>query len=71
MAKLTEIEKQIEIHFSPMAWDRVILKIIPHIKKRGYLIHNFKGDIEIDEEMVETISNALQDMYGTGLPKNS
>lgn len=65
--KLTTIISDIEAHHSPRAWDRVVIKLIPKIKSKGYFIHSFKGDIDIDRDFIHEIDDNLKSMYGNGL----
>jgi len=65
---LNEIQAHVDTHLSPLAWKRVIMRLLPQIRDRGFFMHTFKGEIEIDEELVQMIDDALIDLYNEGLP---
>jgi len=50
------IISEVREEFSPHAWDRVILKIVPELQKRGLKIHKFRGNIEVDSDLVSLIN---------------
>lgn len=64
---LNEIIQDINANFTPMAWERVKLTMIPYIEKKGYALPNFEGNVSIDEDMLLAIDHTLQDIYGMGL----
>lgn len=64
---LQQIIKEVKQNHTPHAWDRVVLKLVPELSKRGIKLHKFNGDIEIDQDLLALINQKLIDLYGKGL----
>lgn len=65
--RLDKIVDEVQDNFSPLAWDRVTIKLFPILKKNGFSLGSFKGDIEVDADILKEIDDCLKSMYGKGL----
>jgi hypothetical protein len=65
---LTPIKAHVDAECSPLAWKRIVMRLLPQIREKGLFLHTFKGDIEIDNELVTAIDSALNELYNIGLP---
>ena len=57
---LKSIKDYISDNFTPMAWDRVELKLVSDI-------NDLNDSSEVNSQLKEKISNTLVAMYGSGL----
>lgn len=65
---LTKIKAYVDDAQTPLAWQRIVIRLLPHIREKGFFLHTFKGDVEIDHELVMLIDATLVEMYNQGLP---
>ena len=52
---LSTIQAHVDASQSPLAWKRVVMRLLPQIRERGFFLHTFKGDVEIDSDLVNLI----------------
>ena len=60
---IDSLKDYISTNFTPMAWDRIELKLIHDLSE----VDQSKS---VSKELFEKVHNALSAMYGSGLSKN-
>ena len=66
MAKASNFKTWCTDNISPQSWTRICLKCFSEVKAKGYTLKQMEDldpDIELDEELLEALNNALFDYY--------
>lgn len=53
-------------NISPQSWTRICLKRVDEIRAKGYTLKEMEDlnpDIEIDDELLESLNSALSELY--------
>ncbi len=65
--KVKEIQDYLNEKVSPYAWQRVKLRLLPHLKKIGKYFHTISDHDELKEETLDIIHCIIEDMYNQKL----
>ncbi|MEL6562327.1 MAG: hypothetical protein AAFQ94_29410 [Bacteroidota bacterium] len=55
-----------------MAWPRVVLRIVPELRQKGYSVKEMENptdDVTVDEETFKLINGALMTIYEMEIPQ--
>lgn len=66
MAKASNFKIWCTENISPQSWTRICLKSVDTIRSKGHtlkMMEDLDPDIEIDEELLAALNNALFDYY--------
>ena len=53
-------------NISPQSWTRICLKRVDELRDKGYTLKEMEDltpDVDLDGEMLESLNNALSDLY--------
>ncbi|MGB3849526.1 MAG: hypothetical protein WA958_06125 [Tunicatimonas sp.] len=56
---------------SPMAWSRILTRMLPHFNQNGYYFQTLKNpddSLIFKQETVEVLKETIQDIYQSQLP---
>ena len=65
-AKASSFKNWCTENISPQSWTRICLKRVDDIRGKGYTLKEMEDlnpDIEIDEELLESLNVALSELY--------
>jgi len=66
MAKASSFKNWCTNNISPQSWTRICLKCVDEIRSKGHTLNdmeNLSPDIEIDDELLESLNAALSELY--------
>lgn len=66
MTKASSFRNWCSENISPQSWTRICLKSVDTIRGKGYTLKEMEDlnpDIDIDEELLEVLNNALFELY--------
>lgn len=72
MIKVINCKNWCEENITPMAWPRVVLRIVPEIRQKGYSVKEMENpteDVTVDEETFKLINGALMTIYEMEIPQ--
>jgi hypothetical protein len=61
--KVGTIKKIANEQLSPLAWQRVLLRILPDLNSAGYFLHEINDELNFDEKMTEKVRRIFLDVY--------
>ena len=53
-------------NITPQSWSRIVLRILPELRSRGYElkdVENPSEDLELPDDLVQIIENTIDDLY--------
>lgn len=72
MIKVINCKNWCEENITPMAWPRVVLRIVPELRQKGYSVKEMENptdDVTVDEETFKLINGALMTIYEMEIPQ--
>jgi hypothetical protein len=66
MARASSFKNWCTENISPQSWTRICLKCTDLIREKGHTLKQMEDldpDIEMDEELLEALNNALSELY--------
>ena len=60
-------------NISPQSWTRICLKCVDEVRAKGYTLKQMEDlnpDIEIDNELLDALNNALNEYYELTVDEN-
>jgi len=72
MIKVINCKKWCEENITPMAWPRVVLRLVPELREKGYTIKDLEnptGDLTVDEETFKLFNSVLKTIYEVEMPQ--
>jgi len=73
MAKASNFKTWCTDNISPQSWTRICLRCVDEIRAKGYTLkemEDLQPDIEIDEELLAALNQALHDYYELKVDEN-
>jgi len=72
MVKVISCKKWCEENITPMAWSRVVLKLVPELRDKGHTIkdiENPEDDLTVDEDTFKLFNGVLKNLYEMEMPQ--
>ncbi len=72
MIKVINCKNWCEEHITPMAWPRVVLRVVPELRQKGYSVKEMENptdDVTVDEETFKLFNGALMTIYEMEIPQ--
>ncbi len=72
MIKVINCKKWCEENITPMAWPRVVLRIVPEVREKGYSVKDLEEPSEeftVDEATFKLFNKALMTIYDMEMPQ--
>ncbi len=73
MAKASSFKQWCTDNISPQSWTRICLKRVDDIRQKGYTLKEMEDlnpDIEMDDELMDSLNSALSDLYEMTVDEN-
>ena len=67
--KVGEIKTWLGKELSPLAWQRVLMRLLPSFREEGLFFHTITDDDVLSEKLLRMINKTLKEVYQTSLPK--
>ena len=70
--KLISLKNWCTANITPLAWQRIVLKILPQLRERGFNLSDLEDpnpDQSFGEEEFKLFTATLEAMYGITFPK--
>jgi len=74
MAKASNFKSWCTENISPQSWTRICLKCVDEIRGKGFTLNQMEDlnpDVEIDDDLLEALNNALNEYYDMKVDENS
>ena len=72
MIKVINCKNWCEENITPMAWPRVVLRVVPELRKKGLSVKEMENPTEsvtVDEDIFKLFNNALHEIYEMEIPQ--
>jgi len=74
MAKASDFKIWCTRNISPQSWTRICLKCADIVRSKGFTLNEMRDlnpDIELDDELLKALNDALQEYYEMKVDENS
>jgi len=72
MIKVINCKNWCEENITPMAWPRVVLRVVPELRQKGYSVKEMENptdSVTVDEETFKIFNEALKTIYEMEIPQ--
>ena len=72
MIKVINCKNWCEENITPMAWPRVVLRVVPELRRRGLSVKEMENptdSVVVDQDTFKLFNNALKDIYEMEIPQ--
>ncbi len=66
--KVAEVKFWLEENVTPFAWQRIMIKSLPHFQKEGFYMHTIKDESILKSNLLSLIDKNLYELYKENLP---
>ena len=72
MIKVINCKNWCEENITPMAWPRVVLRVVPELRRRGLSVKEMENptdSVVVDQDTFKLFNTALKDIYEMEIPQ--
>lgn len=66
--KVKKVKNWCDATLTPLAWQRILIRLLPEFRQEGYFLHNINDESTLSESLLAHINRTLSDLYQINLP---
>lgn len=68
MIKVKTIRQWCESNLAPMAWQRIIIRLLPEFRKEGFFLQTIHDESILSADLLDRINRVITEVYQVRLP---